>query len=63
MKRKRDEEEEKEKEKKKRIPDKKKNVHTSTSLLTFLLFFSCLASTAGDIAFIRVSAVFAILWI
>ena len=40
-----------------------KNRHTSTSLLTFLLFFSCLASTAGDIAFIRVSAVFAILWI
>ena len=59
MKRKREEE----KEKKKRIPDRKKNVHTSTSLLTFLLFFSCLASTAGDIAFIRVSAVFAILWI
>ena len=61
MKRKREgEEEEKEK---KRIPDMKKNVHTSTSLLIFLLFFSCLASTAGDIAFIRVSAVFAILWI
>ena len=47
----------------KRILNLKKNVHTSTSLLIFLLFFSCLASTAGDIAFIRVSAVFAILWI
>ena len=55
MKRKREEEEKKE------FQIGKKNVHTSTSLLIFLLFFSCLASTAGDIAFIRVSAVFAIL--
>ena len=61
MKRKREGEEEEE-EKEFQI-GKKKYVHTSTSLLIFLLFFSCLASTAGDIAFIRVSAVFAILWI